>query len=149
MRRVVITGLGIISPIGNNALDVTKSLKDSKSGISFDQSHKDMGFRSHVSGQIKINLQDSIDRKFLRFMGDGACYNYLAMLEALEDSGLEENHISNPMTGLIMGSGGPSTKNLLRAFDITRESGPKKLVQQVFLRLCAAQILQHCPHFLK
>jgi 3-oxoacyl-[acyl-carrier-protein] synthase-1 len=126
MRRVVITGLGIISPIGNNALDVTKSLKDSKSGIVFDQSHKDMGFRSHVSGQIKINLQDSIDRKFLRFMGDGASYNYLAMLEALEDSGLEEIDISNPMTGLIMGSGGPSTKNLLRAFDITRESGPKK-----------------------
>ena len=127
MRRVVITGLGIISPIGNNALDVTKSLKDSKSGIVFDQSHKDMGFRSHVSGQIKINLQDSIDRKFLRFMGDGASYNYLAMLEALEDSGLEEIDISNPMTGLIMGSGGPSTKNLLRAFDITRESGPKKI----------------------
>ena len=127
MRRVVITGLGIISPIGNNALDVTKSLKDSKSGIVFDQSHKDMGFRSHVSGQIKINLQESIDRKFLRFMGDGASYNYLAMLEALEDSGLEEIDISNPMTGLIMGSGGPSTKNLLRAFDITRESGPKKI----------------------
>ena len=127
MRRVVITGLGIISPIGNNASDVTKSLKDSKSGIAFDQSYKDMGFRSHVSGQIKINLQDSIDRKFLRFMGDGASYNYLAMLEALEDSGLEEINISNPMTGLIMGSGGPSTKNLLRAFDITRKSGPKKI----------------------
>jgi 3-oxoacyl-[acyl-carrier-protein] synthase-1 len=86
-----------------------------------------MGFRSHVSGQIKINLQDSIDRKFLRFMGDGASYNYLAMLEALKDSGLEENEISNPMTGLIMGSGGPSTKNLLRAFDITRDTGPKKI----------------------
>ena len=122
MRRVVITGLGIISPIGNNALDVTKSLKDSQSGIAFDQSHKDMGFRSQVSGQIKINLQDSIDRKFLRFMGDGASYNYLAMLQALVDSGLEEFDVSNPMTGLIMGSGGPSTKNLLRAFDITRES---------------------------
>jgi 3-oxoacyl-[acyl-carrier-protein] synthase-1 len=127
MRRVVVTGIGIVSPIGNNTAEVTGSLKEAKSGINFDQSHKEMGFRSHVSGQIKINLQDSIDRKFLRFMGDGASYNYLAMLEALKDSGLEENEISNPMTGLIMGSGGPSTKNLLRAFDITRDSGPKKI----------------------
>ena len=127
MKRVVVTGLGVISSIGNNALEVTKSLQESNSGISFDQSYKDMGFRSHVSGQIKINLQESIDRKFLRFMGDGASYNYLAMLEALKDSGLEETDISNPMTGLIMGSGGPSTKNLLRAFDITRKSGPKKI----------------------
>ena len=127
MRRVVVTGIGIISPIGNNTAEVTESLKEAKSGISFDLSHKELGFRSHVSGQIKINLQDSIDRKFLRFMGDGASYNYLAMLEALKDSGLDENEISNPMTGLIMGSGGPSTKNLLRAFDITRESGPKKI----------------------
>ena len=127
MRRVVVTGIGIVSPIGNNAAEVTESLKEAKSGISFDLSHKELGFRSHVSGQIKINLQDSIDRKFLRFMGDGASYNYLAMLEALKDSGLDENEISNPMTGLIMGSGGPSTKNLLRAFDITRESGPKKI----------------------
>ena len=127
MRRVVVTGIGIVSPIGNNTAEVTESLKEAKSGISFDQSHKEMGFRSHVSGQIKINLQDLIDRKFLRFMGDGASYNYLAMLEALKDSGLEENEISNPMTGLIMGSGGPSTKNLLRAFDITRDSGPKKI----------------------
>jgi 3-oxoacyl-[acyl-carrier-protein] synthase-1 len=126
MRRVVVTGLGIISSIGNNAAEVTDSLKDAKSGISFDQSHKDMGFRSQVSGQIKINLQESIDRKFLRFMGDGASYNYLAMLEALKDSGLEDD-ISNPLTGLIMGSGGPSTKSLLRAFDITRKSGPKKI----------------------
>ena len=127
MRRVVVTGIGIVSPIGNNTAEVTESLKEAKSGINFDQSHKEMGFRSHVSGQIKINLQDSIDRKFLRFMGDGASYNYLAMLEALKGSGLEENEISNPMTGLIMGSGGPSTKNLLRAFDITRDSGPKKI----------------------
>ena len=127
MRRVVITGIGIVSPIGNNTLEVTESLKKAESGISFDQSYKDLGFRSQVSGQIKIDLQNSIDRKFLRFMGDGASYNYLAMLEALKDSGLEENEISNPMTGLIMGSGGPSTKNLLRAFDITRNTGPKKI----------------------
>ena len=127
MRRVVITGIGIVSPIGNNVVEVTESLRKAESGISFDQSYKDLGFRSHVSGQIKIDLQNLIDRKFLRFMGDGASYNYLAMLEALKDSGLEENEISNPMTGLIMGSGGPSTKNLLRAFDITRNTGPKKI----------------------
>tara|TARA_B100001059_G_scaffold82955_1_gene81015 strand:- start:251 stop:709 length:459 start_codon:yes stop_codon:yes gene_type:complete len=149
MRKVVVTGLGIISPIGNNVSEVTDSLKSAKSGISFDQSHKDMGFRSHVSGQIKINLQESIDRKFLRFMGDGASYNYLAMVEALNDSGLDETEISNPMTGLIMGSGGPSTKNLLRAFDITRDSGPKKLVQQAYQKLCVAQTLQHYQLFLK
>jgi 3-oxoacyl-[acyl-carrier-protein] synthase-1 len=108
-----------------------------------------MNFRSHVSGQIKINLQESIDRKFLRFMGDGASYNYLAMLEALKDSGLEENEISNPMTALIMGSGGPSTKNLLRAFDITRKLVQRKLVQPAFLKLCAARILLPYLLFLK
>ena len=86
-----------------------------------------MGFRSQVSGQIKINLEDEIDRKYLRFMGDGASYNYLAMLEAIKDAELSEEEISNPETGLIMGSGGPSTKSLLRAFDITREKGPKKI----------------------
>ncbi|SVB24505.1 uncharacterized protein METZ01_LOCUS177359 [marine metagenome] len=86
-----------------------------------------MGFRSQVSGQLKINLEDAIDRKYLRFMGDGASYNYLAMLEAVKDAKLSEEEISNPEIGLIMGSGGPSTKSLLRAFDITREKGPKKI----------------------
>ena len=86
-----------------------------------------MGFRSQVSGQIDLNLEETIERKFLRFMGDGASYNYIAMNEAIEDSGLNEDEISNNMTGLIMGSGGPSTKSLLRAFDITREKGPKKI----------------------
>ena len=127
MKRVVITGIGIVSPLGNNKSEVTKSLHDAKSGISFDESYKEMGFRSQVSGKIKINLEDSIDRKYLRFMGDGASYNYLAMLEAIRDAGLNEEEISNFETGLIMGSGGPSTKSLLRAFDITREKGPKKI----------------------
>ena len=127
MKRVVITGIGVVSPLGNNKDEVTKSLYDTKSGISFDESYQEMGFRSQVSGQIKINLEDEIDRKYLRFMGDGASYNYLAMLEAIEDAKLSEEEISNPETGLIMGSGGPSTKSLLRAFDITREKGPKKI----------------------
>ncbi len=127
MRRVVITGLGIVSSLGNNKDEVKSSLYSASSGISFDQSQKEMGFRSQVSGQIDLNLEETIERKFLRFMGDGASYNYIAMNEAIEDSGLNEDEISNNMTGLIMGSGGPSTKSLLRAFDITREKGPKKI----------------------
>ena len=127
MRRVVITGLGIVSSLGNNKDEVKTSLYNASSGISFDQSQKEMGFRSQVSGQINLNLEETIDRKFLRFMGDGASYNYIAMNEAIKDSGLNEDEISNNMTGLIMGSGGPSTKSLLRAFDITREKGPKKI----------------------
>tara|TARA_B100001029_G_scaffold85751_1_gene70422 strand:+ start:553 stop:1761 length:1209 start_codon:yes stop_codon:yes gene_type:complete len=127
MRRVVITGIGVISPLGNNKSEVVNSLYETKSGISFDDSYKKMGFRSQVSGQININLEEAIDRKYLRFMGDGASYNYLSMLEAIEDAKLTEEEISNPETGLIMGSGGPSTKSLLRAFDITREKGPKKI----------------------
>ena len=127
MRRVVITGLGIVSSLGNNKDEVKSSLYNASSGISFDHSQKEMGFRSQVSGQIDLNLEETIERKFLRFMGDGASYNYIAMNEAIEDSGLNEDEISNNMTGLIMGSGGPSTKSLLRAFDITREKGPKKI----------------------
>ncbi len=127
MRRVVITGLGIVSSLGNNKDEVKSSLYNASSGISFDQSQKEMGFRSQVSGQIDLNLEETIERKFLRFMGDGASYNYIAMNEAIEDSRLNEEEISNNMTGLIMGSGGPSTKSLLRAFDITREKGPKKI----------------------
>lgn len=127
MRRVVITGIGIVSSLGNNKDEVKSSLYNTKTGISFDQSQKEMGFRSQVSGQINLNLEETIERKFLRFMGDGASYNYLAMKEAIDDSGLNDEQISNNMTGLIMGSGGPSTKSLLRAFDITREKGPKKI----------------------
>ena len=127
MRRVVITGMGIVSSLGNNKDEVKASLFNATSGISFDQSQKEMGFRSQVSGQIDLNLEENIDRKFLRFMGDGASYNYLAMNEAIKDSGLNEEEISNNMTGLIMGSGGPSTKSLMKAFDITREKGPKKI----------------------
>ena len=127
MRRVVITGIGIVSSLGNSKKEVKDSLYNCSSGISFDNSQKEMGFRSQVSGQIKINLEEMIERKFLRFMGDGASYNYIAMKEAIQDAGLAENEISENMTGLIMGSGGPSTKSLLRAFDITREKGPKKI----------------------
>lgn len=127
IRRVVVTGLGIISCIGNDQDTVTQSLRDGKSGIVFAPKYAEMGFRSHVHGQPNVDLEGAIDRKLLRFMGEGAAYNYLAMQQAIADSGLEEKDISNERSGLIMGSGGPSTKNLLEAFDVSREKGPKRI----------------------
>ncbi|MBO39797.1 MAG: beta-ketoacyl-[acyl-carrier-protein] synthase I [Rhodospirillaceae bacterium] len=127
MKRVVITGLGIVSSIGNNTEEVTNSLREGKSGISFAPDYAERGFRSHVHGSPTINLSDFIDRKQRRFMGDGAAYNYVAMEQAISDSGLEESEVSNDRTGLIMGSGGPSTKNLLLAFDTARNSSAKKV----------------------
>jgi 3-oxoacyl-[acyl-carrier-protein] synthase-1 len=128
MRRVVITGLGIVSCIGNNQSEVLESLLNTKSGIVFSEDHKKYNFRSRVVGAIKnLNLSDHIDRKKIRFMGDGSAYNYIAMQEAIKDSGLEEQNVSNEMTGIIMGSGGPSIKNVVLAVDATRESGPKKM----------------------
>jgi len=127
VRRVVVTGMGIVSSIGNNADEVVASLRAGKSGIEFAPEYKEMGFRSHVHGSLKIKLEDHIDRKLLRFMGDGAAYNYIAMQEAIADSGLEAASISNPMTGLIMGSGGPSTRNMMQAFDTAREKSPKRV----------------------
>ena len=127
MRRVVVTGIGVVSPIGNDKAEVTESLKTGRSGITFAPEYKEMGFRSHVHGSLKLNLEDRIDRKLLRFMGDGAGYNYLAMEEAIADSGLETSDISNPRTGLVMGSGGPSTRNMMQAFDTAREKSPKRV----------------------
>ena len=128
MRRVVITGLGIVSCIGNNQDAVLDSLLNSKSGIAFSEDHKKYNFRSQVVGAVKnLKLSDHIDRKKIRFMGDGSAYNFIAMTEAIKDSGLEEKNISNNMTGIIMGSGGPSIKNVVLAVDTTRESGPKKM----------------------
>ena len=127
MRRVVVTGIGVVSPIGNDKAEVIESLKTGRSGITFAPEYKEMGFRSHVHGSLKLNLEDRIDRKLLRFMGDGAAYNYLAMEEAIADSGLETSDISNPRTGLVMGSGGPSTRNMMLAFDTAREKSPKRV----------------------
>jgi 3-oxoacyl-[acyl-carrier-protein] synthase I len=128
MRRVVITGLGIVSCIGNNQAEVLDSLLNTKSGIVFSEDHKKYNFRSQVVGSIKnLNISDHIDRKKMRFMGEGSAYNYIAMQESIKDSGLDEKDISNDMTGLIMGSGGPSIKNVVLAIDTTRESGPKKM----------------------
>ena len=127
MKRVAVTGLGIVSSIGNNKEEVTTSLREGKSGISFAPDYAERGFRSHVHGAPTINLSDFVDRKQRRFMGDGAAYNYVAMEQAITDAGLEESDVSNDRTGLIMGSGGPSTKNLLLAFDTARNSSAKKV----------------------
>ncbi len=127
MRRVVVTGMGIVSCIGNTPAEVTQSLKEGKSGIVFAPKYAEMGFRSHVHGQPNIDLEANIDKRQLRFMGDGAAYNFIAMQQAIADAGLSEDMVSNERTGLIMGSGGPSTKNLLESFDVSREKGPKRI----------------------
>ncbi|MDD1615950.1 MAG: 3-oxoacyl-[acyl-carrier-protein] synthase I [Methylococcaceae bacterium NSP1-2] len=127
MKRVVVTGLGIVSSIGNNRDEVVDALKQGRSGISFAEDYKELGFRSHVRGAINIDFDAFIDRKIKRFMGDGAAFNYIAMQQAINDSGLDESDISNFRTGLVMGSGGPSTSNIVEAADILREKGVKKV----------------------
>lgn len=127
MKRVVVTGMGIISCLGNNANDVTQSLRDGRSGIQFNETYRDMGFRSHVSGSIKLNLSELIDRKVLRFMGDAAAFAYLSMQQAIADAGLEPHEVSNPRTGIIVGSGGASSSNQVEAADILREKGLKRV----------------------
>ncbi len=127
MRRAVITGIGIVSCIGNDKATVLESLRNSKSGISFSEEFAEMGFRSQVYGRPDIVVTELVNRRVLRFMGEGAAYNYIAMEQAIEDSGLSEDDVSNERTGIIMGSGGPSVKNLIEAADTTRERGPKKV----------------------
>ncbi len=127
MRRVVVTGLGVVSSIGNNKAEVLDSLKAGRSGVRFSETYAEMGFRSHIHGDIKLDPADVLDRKVRRFMGDGAAFNYIAMAEAIEDAGLDEAEISNERTGLIVGSGGPSTSNQVAAADIAREKGPKRV----------------------
>ncbi len=128
MRRVVVTGMGIISSIGNNVKEVTESLQTLKSGISLNQVNKEMGLRSHISGNIKdLELDKLIDRKIYRFMGDAAAYAYLSSLQAIESSGLGKDLISNIRTGLIMGSGGASSKDQIDSADLLRSKGVKRL----------------------
>ncbi len=127
MKRVVITGIGIVSCLGNNQKEVCDSLLNTKSGISFCEEYKEHNLKSHVHGKPKIKLEDFVDRKVMRFMGSGSAYNYVAMSEAVKDSGLKENEISNNSTGMVMGSGGPSIENVILAADKTREKNPKKM----------------------
>ncbi len=128
MRRVVITGMGIVSSIGANVDEVKASLFEGKSGITRDESFAEHGFKCQVSARPSINYEEILDRRTRRFMGEGAAWNYIAMQEAIGQSGLVEDEISHPMTGIIMGSGGPSTKAIVGAADVTRSSGsPKKI----------------------
>jgi 3-oxoacyl-[acyl-carrier-protein] synthase-1 len=127
MKRVVITGIGIVSCLGNNQEEVYQSLLNSKSGITFCEEYKEYNLKSNIHGKPNIKLEDYVDRKIIRFMGDGSAYNYIAMNEAIKDSGLEEKDVSNISTGIIMGSGGPSIKNVISAADKTREKNPKKM----------------------
>lgn len=128
MRRVVITGIGIVSPIGNSAAEVEASLRAGRSGIVFAEDYAEHGFRSRVKGQPNIVLEDHIDKRDLRFMGDGAAYNFIAMRQAIADSGLTEAEVSNDRTGIIVGSGGPSTKSFFKAHNIVRETGSPKRI---------------------
>lgn len=125
MRRVVITGIGIVSCLGNNQQEVYKSLIDSKSGISFSEEYKELNLKSTIHGKPNIKLEDHIDRKTIRFMGSGSAYNYIAMKEAIKDSGLENSEVSNFKTGIVMGSGGPSIENVVTSVDKTRAKTPK------------------------
>lgn len=128
MRRVVITGIGVISPIGNDLAAVTQSLKDGRSGISFEPEYQENGFRCQVAGIPDINPADHIDKRNMRFMGIGAAYNFMAMEQAVADSGLEPHEVSNEKTGLIMGSGGVSTENFYTAFNVVKtKGGPKRM----------------------
>ena len=127
MKRVVVTGIGIVSCLGNNQNEVYNSLINSKSGISFAEEYKEHNLKSNVHGKPNIKLEDHVDRKALRFMGNGSAYNYVAMKEAIIDSGLEDKDISNVDSGMVMGSGGPSIENVILAADKTREKNPKKM----------------------
>jgi 3-oxoacyl-[acyl-carrier-protein] synthase-1 len=144
MRRVVITGLGIISPIGNNAAEVIASLKAGRSGISFAPDYAENGFRCQVHGRPDIVLEDHIDKRDMRFMGPGAAYNFLAMQQAIADSGLAGDEVSNPRTGLVMGSGGPSTSNFFVAFETVKTKGAPKRMGPFMVTRCMSSTNSAC-----
>lgn len=127
MRRVVITGLGIVSSIGTTQGQVVESLREVRSGIEFSEEYQQLGFRSHVHGPLRVSPEEHIDRKLLRFMGDAAAYSHIAMVEAIVDAGLTEAEVSNPRTGLVAGSGGASTANTVLAADTLREKGARRV----------------------
>jgi 3-oxoacyl-[acyl-carrier-protein] synthase-1 len=127
MRRVVITGMGIVSSIGNNTQEVLASLHEAKSGITRAGKYAELGFRSQVQGAPTLNPADVIDRRAMRFLGEGAAWNHIAMEQAIQDSGLGPSEVSNERTGIIMGSGGPSARTIVEAADTTRTKGPKRV----------------------
>lgn len=127
MRRVVVTGMGIVSSIGNNSQEVLASLREARSGIVFADDYAKYGFRCQVHGAPTPDPAEDLDRRTTRFMGRGAAWNYIAMTQVIQDAGLEKSDVSNERTGIIMGSGGPSTRAIVEAADITREKGPKRI----------------------
>src|SRR2546426_10978479 len=126
MRRVVVTGMGVISSIGNNTQEVLASLREAKSGISRAEKYAELGFRCQVHGAPSLDPEPAIDRRALRFLGGGAAWNHVAMEQAIRDAGLEESEVSHEMTGIIMGSGGASTRAIVEAADTARAKSPKR-----------------------
>ena len=127
MRRVVVTGMGIVSSIGNNTQQVLAALREAKSGVVHADKYAEMGFRCHVHGAPTLDASEAVDRRAMRFLGGGAAWNHVAMEQAIRDAGLEESEISNERTGMVMGSGGPSTRAIVEAADIARSKGPKRV----------------------
>lgn len=144
MRRVVITGMGIVSPIGNTVSEVEASLRAGRSGITFAETYAENGFRSQVHGVPDIVLEDHIDKRNLRFMGPGAAFNFIAMQQAIADSGLEDSNVSNERSGLIMGSGGPSTSNFFQAFKTVKEKGAPKRMGPFMVTRCMSSTNSAC-----
>ncbi|WP_068109793.1 beta-ketoacyl-ACP synthase II [Tropicimonas marinistellae] len=141
MRRVVVTGLGIVSPIGNSADEVTASLRAGASGIAFDETMAEHGFRSQISGQLKIDLAEHIDKRTLRFMGPGAAYAHIAMSQAIDDAGLDESDVVNVRTGLVAGSGGPSTSAMLAAHQTVLKTGATKRIGPFAVPKCMSSTI--------
>jgi 3-oxoacyl-[acyl-carrier-protein] synthase-1 len=127
MKRVVVTGMGIVSSIGNNTQEVMASLREAKSGIVRADKYAELGFRCQVHGAPTLDPSEAVDRRAMRFLGGGAAWNHVAMEQAIRDSGLSENEVSNERTGIVMGSGGPSTRTIVESADITRSKGPKRV----------------------
>jgi 3-oxoacyl-[acyl-carrier-protein] synthase-1 len=144
MRRVVVTGMGIISPIGNTAAEVADSLRAGRSGVVFAPDYAENGFRSQIHGTVKLNPEEHIDKRQMRFMGPGAAYNYLAMEQAIADAGLAETDVSNERTGLVMGSGGPSTSNFFLAHNIVKDKGSPKRMGPFMVTRCMSSTNSAC-----
>ncbi|MCY4005986.1 MAG: beta-ketoacyl-ACP synthase I [Rhodobacteraceae bacterium] len=144
MRRVVVTGIGIVSPIGNNQEEVLAALKSGRSGITFSEEYAERNFRSQVHGIPSIDLTDHLDKRQLRFMGAGAAYNFIAMQQAIADSGLADNEVSHERTGMVMGSGGPSTSNFYVAHTAVREKGSPRRMGPFMVTRCMSSTNSAC-----
>ena len=140
MKRAVITGIGIVSSIGNNPEQVTTSLKTGRSGVAFSEEYQELGFRSHLHAPVVLDIDEHVDRKMKRFMGDAAAYSYIAMQQAIDDAGLSDEQVSNPRSGLIVGSGGASMSNMLAVIDTQRERGARKVGPTMVPRIMSSTV---------